>query len=385
MSILDTAKIVWRWGSLVPQIADDYRYHRRVQGLDTHFLHRFLEQLALLWSNRVTAVDYYNLGLFDPNMPAAEKRCYIGGYELWRIFQAFNPREYHQLTVKKLQFNAYAAEANLPIARVLAVVTTQPTDHRFPSLATEEELGAWMTENSVHDVVLKPVDGTKGWGVLSLSERIGQTNRWKKLPGSETIDLAALWAHCARYLYRGGVIIQRRLLPHPVLAKLMPNVLHTVRVVTYIDPQPVIIDAVLRVGSGKGPADNFAQGGIVVHVDLATGRCGQGTTLVDGLPRTIDDHPVSGSRITDIQLPDWDQVCDLAKVAAQRFSMQKSIGWDVGLTDQGPVLLEGNWCYDLAVNQIANRTGILATRWVEAFDQVGAYRHLGLGFINRPR
>lgn len=41
--------------------------------------------------------------------------------------------------------------------------------------------------------------------------------------------------------------------------------------------------------------------------------------------------------------------------------MQKGVGWDVGLDHTGPLLLEGNWCCDLAVIEIAVRKGILAT------------------------
>ena len=51
--------------------------------------------------------------------------------------------------------------------------------------------------------------------------------------------------------------------------------MHTVRVVTYFDTHATIIDAALRVGNGKGPADNLAQGAIVVPIDLTTGHCGQ--------------------------------------------------------------------------------------------------------------
>ncbi len=384
MSLIECAKIAWRWHSLVPQIADDYRYHKQFRGLSTSLRRRFAEQLVLLWSNRIKAADYYNMGLFDPAMPPALKRNYIGRYEIWRLFLAFNPLEHQHLTNKKLEFNACAAKANLPTAQVLAVVSRQPSGCGAPSLGTEEELRAWMTQNAIADVVLKPVDGTKGWGVISLGERVGEA-KWRKLPQGEVIDLAAIWAHCARYLYRGGAIIQRRLVPHPVLARVMPDVLHTVRIITYLDPQPVIIDAALRVGNGKGAADNMAQGGLVVPIDLETGRCGQGSGLIDGLPRRVDHHPVSGNRITGIVLPDWDRVCSVAKAAAQTFSVLKSIGWDVGLTTQGPVLLEGNACYDLTVNQIARGKGILAMPWVEAFYKEGAYKYLGLGFGNRPR
>jgi len=367
------------------QIADDYRFHKQVRGLPTPFLRRFIEQEKLLWSNRIRASDYYSLGLFDPAIPAAAKRRYIGGYHAWRLFFAINPKQFHYLTDKKLQFNALAKEAGLPVAEILAVVTKDRSIGHCPVIGSEHELRTWMVENEIADIVLKPVDGIKGWGVLSLGARSDDEACWRRLPGEELIDIAAVWAHCARYLYRGGVIVERRLQPHPILAEVMPNVLHTVRAVSHLKPEPVIVGAVLRVGSGKGPADNLAQGGIMVPVDVETGQCGQGTVLMNGLPRFVDDHPASGNRMTGILLPDWGQVCDLVKAAAQTFNMQKSIGWDIGLTTRGPVLLEGNWCYDLGVNQIAGRKGILDTPWIEVFNQEGAYRNLGLGFFNRPR
>ena len=380
MSLAELARIVWHWQYLVPQISKDYRYHRRVKALDASVLRRFAEQLSLLWTNRITAEDYYNLGLFDPSMTRAAKRTYLGGYRTSRVYLAFNPQEYHGLIDKKLEFNTYASEAGLPTAETLAVVTEQKCGFGLPSLATEEDLADWMVKNSIVDVVIKPVDGIKGFGVLSLGNRIGETLSWQRLPSGEPIDLSAIWTHCARYLYRGGVLVQRRLAPHPVLARVMPNVLHTVRVVTYYDTHATIIDAALRVGNGKGPADNLAQGAIVVPIDLTTGLCGRGSMLIDGLPHAVDHHPLTRTQLTGIVLPHWDQVCELAKAAAQTFSMQKSIGWDIGLTTQGPILLEGNWCYDLTVNQLARRQGILTTSWAAAFNKERAHRHLDLGF-----
>jgi hypothetical protein len=382
MSWVEYAKIIWRWHALVPQIGKDYQYHRQFSGLETPMLLRFAEQLKLLWGNRITAANYYSMGLHDPGMPKHLKREYVGTYESWRLFCAFNPMEHQNLTIKKMDFNVHAAGANLPTAEVLAIVSRQPSGCGVPNLGTEEELGAWMDQNAIADVVLKPVDGTHGWGVLSLGEKVGE-GRWKNLPQGDAIDLPAIWAHCARYFYRGGAIIQKRLAPHPALAKLMPDVLHTVRVITYLDPEPIIIDAILRIGNSKSAADNIVQGGIAVPLDLGTGRCEQGTMVVNGLPQHMDDHPVTGNRITGFVVPDWEEVGRLAKAGAQRFSMLKCIGWDVGLTTRGPVLLEGNSSCDLTLNQIARRKGILTTRWIEAFNKERAHRHFGLGFSNR--
>jgi hypothetical protein len=353
--------------------------------MPTPLLRRFVEQQRLLWSNRIMGQDYYRLGLFDPRLPMKIKRSYIGGFQAWRLFFAFNPGEYHHLIERKLDFNAAATAAGLPVPKTLAVVTQDESASPLHAIRSEEALGKWMDESQLADVVLKPVAGTKGWGVLSLGSRSASGLAWRKLPGNEEIDVPAIWRHCARYFHVGGVLIEPRLRPHPVLAAVMPNVLHTVRVVTHLQPEPVVIGAALRVGCGKGPADNLAQGGIMVPVDAETGRCGRGTILVNDLPQYVDDHPLTGTRMTGMVLPDWDRARELVIAAAQAFDVQRSIGWDIALTDEGPFLLEGNWCYDLTVNQLAHRKGILDTPWVEAFNRDGAYRFLGLGFSNRPR
>lgn len=385
MAPVDVAKVIWRWRDVPRQAVRDYQYHKHYRDLPTSLLHRFLEQQRLLWSNRIRACDYYALGLADIRMSRSAKREYLGGYESWRLYLPMNPKKFHDLVDKKLQFIAVATEAALPVVKVMAIVSHQSGDGRYPVLRSEQELRAWLLDNAISDVVIKPVDGTKGWGVLSLGARMPREVAWVRLPGSDSITFAEVWAHCARYLYRGGVILERRLQPHPLLRTVMPNVLHTARVVTYLKPEPVILAAALRVGSGAGPADNLAQGGFVVPIDLASGICGRASAVMDGLPCFIDAHPVTGGRITGLALPHWGEVCDLAKRAAQTLPMLKSIGWDVGLTAEGPVLLEGNWHYDPAVNQIADRRGILGTSWAELFNETGAYRHLGLGFSNRPK
>src|SRR3546814_6558963 len=104
----------------------------------------------------------------------------------------------------------------------------------------------------------------------------------RRPPRSTRTD--TLFPYTTLFRSNGGVLIEPRLRSHPILAAVMPDVLHTVRVVTHLRPEPVVVGAALRVGGGKGPADNLAQGGIVVPVDVETGLCGRGTILVNNLP-----------------------------------------------------------------------------------------------------
>src|SRR3546814_3086292 len=101
------------------------------------------------------------------------------------------------------------------------------------------------------------------------------------------------------------------------------------------------------------------------------------------MPQATDDHPRTGQRITGLRLPDWALTLELAIRAARAFDVQTSLGWDIGFTDAGPVVVEGNWRYGLGALQLGRRQGILNTAWITVFNREGAYRNLSLGFRNR--
>src|SRR3546814_3667565 len=108
--------------------------------MPTSVLRRFIEQQRLLWSNRIGGVDYYNLGLSDPRLPMEMKRSYIGRFQSWRVFCAFNPAEHHHLVDRKLEFNEVATKAGLPVSKTLAVVTQDQSAGPFLTIRSEGAL-----------------------------------------------------------------------------------------------------------------------------------------------------------------------------------------------------------------------------------------------------
>ena len=46
------------------------------------------------------------------------------------------------------------------------------------------------------------------------------------------------------------------------------------------------------------------------------------------------------------KIPYWDEILVLTEKAALKNISNKSIGWDIAITEKGPFLLEGNhnWC-----------------------------------------
>ena len=67
-------------------------------------------------------------------------------------------------------------------------------------------------------------------------------------------------------------------------------------------------------------------------------------------------HPKTGEPFADFQLPHWQEARKLAEHAAMLFLPLRTIGWDLALTDDGPLLLEGNAEWD-PVNHLVVHAG----------------------------
>ena len=83
-------------------------------------------------------------------------------------------------------------------------------------------------------------------------------------------------------------------------------------------------------------------------IDLQSGILGRltGDNLLTSHLR-YDSHPVTGAQITGRKLDGWSAIRDLALNAHVAFPHRLLVGWDIALTDAGPVLLEGNTNLDV--------------------------------------
>lgn len=384
MVFQQSLRMAKRYSGLLGQLGNDYRVHRNmVSSTGRGFWDLFRDQVFFLISNSVTAQDYYKFGFHLNSLSKKEKRYYLGSYQDWRVFHSINNNMAAcKVLDDKLKFSDVARNHSVMLPETLALVSTNSergSESAVKTLGSREAFLAWIEGGPLENFVLKPLDGVKGIGVKSIGERLPDKAAWRELPGGQTATPESLWSFCEKFLKRTDILVQRRLRPHRVLEQILPDVLHTVRIVTYVSEKVILVDAVLRVGRGQAPADNLAQGGLMVPINIATGVCGQPSMIVDGVPQAQDCHPLTGTRITGTQLPEWEAACDLAIRAAQIFKHNKSVGWDIAMTSEGLVLLEGNWRYDLGVNQVAHRKGILALSWSDVFVAERAYEHVGLG------
>ncbi len=123
-----------------------------------------------------------------------------------------------------------------------------------------------------------------------------------------------------------------------------------------------IFNAFLRLSVDKDSfVDNRAKGGLGIGINLETGKLFEYGMTHDSFGGIFNEHPISGIKFKDYQLPYWNALIDLVITAHKHLYEIESIGWDVAITENGPVLLEGNDDFEIGGPQ--DTYGGLRERW----------------------
>jgi hypothetical protein len=127
-----------------------------------------------------------------------------------------------------------------------------------------------------------------------------------------------------------------------------PNTTNSVRVICMRDiaREPFVARAVLRLGTQKSKGvDNFGRGGLTAEIDLETGILSEAIEHYAKMaknPAIHRRHPDTDAPIAGQVLPKWDMARDQSLLLMRELPFVNYVGWDIVLTDEGPVFLEGN-------------------------------------------
>jgi hypothetical protein len=131
---------------------------------------------------------------------------------------------------------------------------------------------------------------------------------------------------------------------------------------------------------GKG-VDNFSAEGIATTIDLQTGLLGTAVAK-DPTRGVFDRHPDSDAPISGFRLPFTSEACELTLKAHACFPWVPFVGWDVVITEEGPVLLEANPEWGCDVVQITMDKPLGETIYPELYLEHLAAQDAGR--VNQP-
>lgn len=137
-------------------------------------------------------------------------------------------------------------------------------------------------------------------------------------------------------------VVEEFITQHPALDDFSNGAsVNTIRIITILDNSKCYMPyAVIRLGHGKKPLDHMHFGGVIAPVDPDTGLICRHPVGRDGT--VYEKHPASGLVAKGFQIPYWDEVKKMVRRASKRFPSVGFLGWDIAITDNGPVIVEAN-------------------------------------------
>ncbi|MCS6926613.1 MAG: alpha-L-glutamate ligase-like protein [Candidatus Binatia bacterium] len=257
----------------------------------------------------------------------------------------YNPRPLFQVVDHKLKAKEALRLCQLPVVETLQVYRYQRDLSTFADHAQQ-----W------NEFVIKPAQGAGGEGVIVVTDRQGET--FVTADGRH-VRLGELQSHLCDIL--GGVfslnqrydeaIVERRIHPHPLLARLSFQGVPDIRVIVFRGvPLMAMVRLATRASRGRA---NLHLGGIGVGVDLLTGMT---THAVLGR-QELWRHPDTEEPLCGVSLPHWQELLTIAARCADAVPLGY-LGVDLTLdAHSGPYVLELNARPGLSI-QLANRRGL---------------------------
>lgn len=136
-------------------------------------------------------------------------------------------------------------------------------------------------------------------------------------------------------------IVEDVVVPHKLINDLCDTGLSTIRVVTLNNNgKLVLLDSVFMITNGSIVNCEVTGGGLSACIDVNTG-----IVITDGVDVKRNfyiKHPISGKTIKGIQIPYWHEVLNIISEIYNKVSDVNYIGWDIAITDNGPIVIEGN-------------------------------------------
>ena len=273
------------------------------------------EVLISSFQYNISPMEYFLFRFYE--ISEEEKKTYAGTGTMYEYQLMMNPKASRHILEDKIEFlNAYSEFVR----------------HNYVELEKigDDEATNRVMKNASGKIVLKNSKGQCGIGV--------------EVRDSDEFTIESLKK---RLLATRNDIVEDYVEQHPALDELSPSGLNTVRIITQINVKGEvdILGARLRITINSS-VDNLAAGNIAAPIDAKSGIVTGPGVYSDITKHDEISHPVTGVEIVGFEVPFWNETLRMVSEAALLHPQNRSIGWDVAITRDGPELIEGNhdWC-----------------------------------------
>jgi len=249
------------------------------------------------------------------------------------------------ITGDKFYFNVFLERFGIPTPMVYCFIKDRSPlyiNSKFTidtSKSSEEQLRLFFSNDM--DAFCKPSDGQLGNGVFALrisGRKIFVDNE------ETTVEKLIATVLSADYL------IQERIYQHEKMSELCPSAINSIRLITVMDMDGVVhpFGARLRIGRLGSSVDNWAKGGILVGIDMEKGCLKKKGFLKPEYGTSTDYHLDTKVKFEGFEIPFFQDAVEAAVKLHKFLYRCHSVGWDIAITENGPVFIEGNGLWEIS-------------------------------------
>ncbi len=171
------------------------------------------------------------------------------------------------------------------------------------------------------------------------------------------------------------LLVEEKVVQNASFSALNQTSVNTIRMLTQLHPngEADLILAFIRIGRQGRWVDNAGKGGnVMAKVNKETGRLENIISFINYRTfEPITHHPDSGVNLVDFEIRDWKLILEQVLGFQRKISWLKAIGWDIAITDNGPMVIEINNRWDVVGQSIGNEGWLdyletLDREWMEA-------------------
>lgn len=309
----------------------------------------FFKILRFTWETKMRPMEALGYGAFSSDTrPYSD---YLSKRTCSVLQSRLNPQDWFWVTEDKGIFQSLCEAKAIPTPRCLALLF-----RNSPGVSSGRPVpptkGAWsevISEFDLEKVVIKPCRHSYGRGLLVPSVHAGRI----ELDNFKFDSVEELASYMFDLPELTSWIVQERVNSHPALSEFSGTKhLQTMRIYTYVDRcgNIFIVDAFLKVIGGDAAIDNFQHGSLgnfIAPIAIESGQLKSGITRSSDMRWSrLDVHPRTKRKFQEFTIPLWEDAKELVIKSSEHFKPIRSLGWDVAITADGPVVIETNIRWD---------------------------------------
>lgn len=255
---------------------------------------------------KIGYTDYFKSNYI--NLTKKQKEDFVTSRNFFNVLAYLNPRPYRVVTKDKLIFNQIFKKY---LKRDFLDIRT----------STEEEIKNFLKNKE--NVFAKPHSDFGGHNIEKIKVK----------------DIKDIKEFKEKRIKNNQFLLEEEIIQAKELKKMNPHTVNTFRVVTlYKDGDVHILGNFFRVGLDENPALQCRDANMIINEDGTPA-----SKFVDDDGVIYDKHPLTGYDFNKIdKFPYIKESYEMVKEAALLIPEIRYIGWDIALTDNGPVIIEGN-------------------------------------------